>query len=347
MRFVIRLRAWLPLFLFLVCAAPACLAQETLSELLQRKCIREEGIRPEDLPKRVTGGSELDTPESNWVTTYVMDKTKPAASSQSECFYAFRQDKKNSLWTTAKLTWPALKISRQPDGRTIRVDACQGGSITQIDRSAEFIFFSGHINPSAGCTMVVTRSLKFHDTFYGWVVGQFKDGRTIYEHSEVHWAPTHYVELSVYDPIHKAKRAIYPRKPYQNVHTAYIAQVKAVYDACCPKIMPDKTVVMPGGNCSPRFVNHHCNPELFDNYLQGSVVINDGSDALAFATVFNDETKEHPEVIYVFRNVSSAQNGEYREFLARDLTTRYGDRFLSDYLQPKFLSELFDRPAGK
>ncbi len=107
--------------------------------------------------------------------------------------------------------------------------------------------------------------------------------------------------------------------------------------------MPDKTIVMPGGGCSPRFGNHHCNPELFDNSLKGNVVIDDGSDALAFDTVFMDQTKEHPEVIYIFRNLSNAQTIEYREFLARDLTARYGNRPLGDFLQPKFLADILQK----
>jgi hypothetical protein len=347
MRFsILRCAGW-PLFVPLICTAPMCLAQQTLGELLQSKGIREEGIRPEDLPRQVTGGSELETPESKWLMTYVMDKTNPAMTYGSEYFYAFRQDKKSGRWTAARLTWPALKIDRKSNQIIPRVEACRGGAITRIDHAAEFIYIHGHINPSAGCTMVVTRDLKFHDTFYGWTVGELKDGRIVYQHSEVHWAPTHFVELSLYDPIRKAKRAIYPMKPYQSVRMAYMGQVKAVYDACCPKTGPNNTVVMPAADCGPRFGNHHCNPELFDNYLKGNVVINDGSDALAFTTVFADETKEKPEVTYIFRNVSSAQKIEYREFLARHLAARYPNQSLIDMLQPKFLSELFAAPPGK
>jgi hypothetical protein len=101
------------------------------------------------------------------------------------------------------------------------------------------------------------------------------------------------------------------------------------------------------GRKIPSFGNYHCNPELFNNSLKGSVVISDAGDALAFAAVFNDETKENPEMIYVFRNVSDAKKIEYREFLARDLAARFGDRPLSDYLQPQYLSDLFARPAGR
>ena len=52
-----------------------------------------------------------------------------------------------------------------------------------------------------------------HDTFYGWPVAHFKDGRIVYEHSEIHFAPTHYVELSIYDPVRRRSRQIYPPSP--------------------------------------------------------------------------------------------------------------------------------------
>ncbi len=312
-----------------------CLAAETLREMLAREGIREDLCRHEDLSKEVNGLTEGENPDSRILATHVL---LPGASTLDEFFYAFRFDKKSNNWTGARLDWPV----RNPDKLVNPAESCQGGTITRIDQMDRYIYLEGHINPSASCTMVVTRDLEFQGTFYGGVVGQFKSGLVIYEHSEVHWAPTHYVELSLYDPIHQTSRKIYPLKPYQSVRTAYIAKVKEVYEACCPKVLLDKTIVMPGGGCSPRFGNHHCDPELFDNYLAGGVLTNDDTDSLVFSTVFSDETKEHPEVVYIFRDISNKEKMQYRGFLLEDLTRRYGKRPLTDFLLPDILSALWE-----
>lgn len=317
-----------------------CLAAETLAEMLAREGIREDLCRAEDLSKEVNGLTERENPDSRILAAQVL---QPGASTPDDFFYAFRLDKKSHSWTGAKLGWPVL----DPDKFVDPAESCQGGAITRIDQTDRYIYFNGHINPSAGCTMVVTRDLEFQGTFYGWVVGQFKNELVIYEHSEIHFAPTHYVELSLYDPIHHTSRKIYPLKPYQSVRAAYIAKVKAVYEACCPKVLPDKTIGMPGAGCSPRFGNHHCDPELFDNHLAGDVLTKDDTDSLVFSTVFSDETKEQPEVVYIFRNVSNKEKMQYREFLLEDLITRYGKRPLTDFLVPDILSALWEPTEAK
>ena len=83
---------------------------------------------------------------------------------------------------------------------------------------------------------------------------------------------------------------------------------------------------MPGGYCRPRFCNHHCDPELFDNYLKEGVLQNDGTDSLILSTDFNGEIQDRPEVVYVFRDVSNAEKMQYREFPLSDLIGRFGKR---------------------
>jgi hypothetical protein len=313
--------------------APFCSA-ETLKEMMQREGIPAGLSQTTDLQKKITSGADTDVEDSKIVATYVQAANSTTLDDE---FYVFRLDKRSSRWSGTKLNWPELETTRT-DGR---VKSCHGGSFVRIDASENFIYLDGHINPSASCTMVVTRDLKFHSTFYGWVVRQFKEDSVLYEHSEVHFAPTHYVELSLYDPIDRTSRKIYPLKPYQRLRLAYIAEVQTAYNECCPRLQPDNTLVLPLKDCGPKFGNHHCNAELFDNSLTGDLEINYVTDSLAFSTTFNDVTEKHPVVVYVFRNISDPTQMQYREFLQDDLVRVYGNHSLSEYLSPSMLSTLF------
>ncbi len=317
-------------FAILMFTVPARLPAETLREMLLREGIPLEMSRTNDLEKQVTSGSACDLKDSRIVATYVQEGN---SSILGEYFYVYRFDKRSGKWAANELKWPDLS----QDGK---VKSCQGGSLTRIDGADNFIYLDGHINPSASCTMVVTRDLKFHGTFYGWVVGRSRGDTVVYEHSEIHFAPTHYVELSLYDPVSRTSRKIYPLKPYQAVRQGYIAKVQAAYAECCQRLLTDNTQ-LPRKDCDPKFGNHHCDAELFENYLTGLIETNNVTDSVAFSTVFADVTEEHPLVIYVYRDVSNSKKMRYREILKTDLTRLYGDHPLSEYLLPGILSALF------
>jgi hypothetical protein len=319
----------------LLFTARICLA-ETLRELLQREGIPSGECRSEDLEKQVTSGTAADLEGARFVATYVQEGDSSVLPDE---FYLFRLDRQSGIWSTGVLKWPEPELG----GTDGRVKSCQGGSLMRVDASDNFIYVDGHITPSASCTMVVTRDLKFHGTFAGWVVGRFKGDTLVYQHSQIHFAPTHYVELSLYDSASRTSRKIYPFKPYQAVRQAYIAEVQAVYDRCCPQLAADGRVLPLREVCGPQFGNHHCNAELFDNSLKGPVETDLLTDSLAFWTTFDDVTQEHPVVLYVFRNLSDPKKLQYREFLQDDLIRLFDEHPLSEYLSPEILPRLFDK----
>ena len=77
----------------------------------------------------------------------------------------------------------------------------------------------------------------------------------MYQWSEVHFAPTHYAEVSLCDRGTGRDLRIYPMKPYQRTRTEHINRVRRVYS----------------NDEWSRAHNHHCNPELFDNFIVGDV----------------------------------------------------------------------------
>lgn len=159
-----------------------------------------------------------------------------------------------------------------------------------------------------------------------------------YEHSAVPFAPTHFVELSVYAATRRTSRQIYPLEPCQPLRCRHIRAVQAAHDWCD---RDEDTRSQCGGDFAMR--KHHLNAKLFDNYRDGPVAANDATDALAFVTVFDDVVQDHPRVVYVFRHVTNGTRMEQREFLRDDLVRRFGEQPLAAYLQPATLARLFAR----
>ena len=330
------------ILLFWVSVNPGRLPAETFGQMLHREGIKTDVVLKGDYDKPINAGSSLETGDFRILPVHVVEGSDSGTGLLGNYFYVFRRDLKTGHWTASRLSWP----DQSPDAPVPRTESCSGGSITRTDAAGGFIYFGGHINPSAGCTLVATRNLEFHDTFYGWVVGEFQSGKVIFQNSLVHFAPTHNVELSLYDPRDKTVRRVYPLKPYGPVRSAYIEKVRVVYEACCPKALPVNTIARPVKDCGPKFGNHHCDPERFDNSLRGEAFTSDGEDAFIFRTVFDDLTEEHPEAVSILRHVSRAEAMQYREFLWNDLTRRYGDRPLGHYLRKDILDELFAEPAS-
>ena len=200
-----RPHVWMICLAIVTFSESPCLA-ETLREMLQREGIPSDVCRSTDLEMQTTSGATADLEDSRIIATYVQ---RDHSSNLGDDFYLFRLDKRSRRWSASELRWPDLETS-QTDGR---VKSCHGGSFSGIDRSDNFIYLDGHITPSASCTMIVTRDLRFHGTFAGWVVGRSRGDRVVYEHNEIHFTPTHYVELSLYDPVSRTSRKIYPLKP--------------------------------------------------------------------------------------------------------------------------------------
>jgi hypothetical protein len=57
------------------------------------------------------------------------------------------------------------------------------------------------------------------DPLCGWELAILPDERIVYHHSQIHFAPTHWLEVSVFDPTTLKEKQIYPPKPYQPVRT--------------------------------------------------------------------------------------------------------------------------------
>src|SRR6266511_4377200 len=85
-----------------------------------------------------------------------------------------------------------------------------------------FVHESIHINPSAEQLRILSNG-KLLRELYGWELATLPDESVVYHHSQVHFAPTHFLEISVFNPQTSKEKQIYPPTPNQPVRREFIA----------------------------------------------------------------------------------------------------------------------------
>ncbi len=245
------------------------LAANTLREALRGNNIPVAGRPAADLDRKITSYATYDAIDEFVIAYYPDD----GSGLLGETLYVDLYRKPQSGWITRRFE----RNSEDGDRPTLF-----GGSVIGIAKAGDYFLINTHVNPSASQTLVLGRDLEYHDTFFGWAVSIFPDGLVVYQHSEVHFAPTHYVEMSVYDARTKKHRQIYPKKPYGPVRQRHVGQVRAAYQKRGEEWFKKN--------------NHHMNPELFDNFLQGDVAADGAVHSLAFVIAFdNTDTWDYAE----------------------------------------------------
>jgi hypothetical protein len=216
------------------------------------------------------------------------------------------------------------------------------GSAVGITEAGDMLYVGLHLSPSAECLLVFSRDLKLKKTLYGWPVASFSSGAIVLQKSMVHFAPTHPLELSVFDPASGSLTPIYP--PQSDPFRAeYVRRLEA-------EISP-----------SDRCEGYNCegNPQRFDNDFASTcapirctsqIATNEKTGALAFIAQFSpigflrfDKEKSSPEwserVVYVYRIFPGPI--EYRAFRPTDMKERFGISSLDALLTPESLARIF------
>jgi hypothetical protein len=262
--------------------------------------------------------------ERSFVLVYatLMDQTKT--------WHLVKLDKETQMWSQMEINDAVVR-------KTGKIDQLlELGSLMAVIESDRFYFINTHINPSSGWTLILTRDLALSDALGGWVVATYPDDTILYHPSQIHFAPTHFTEINVYDPDTRIDKHIFPQKPYQPLWLDHMEKVGRVYEQLAEN-----------GWCMQQ--NHHCNPEWFWNTL-GEVAVNDQTDSLAFVITFTVASEpelqaaglEDTQAIYVYRGVRS-DTVAYREISLDDLKRRLGDDFrLEQLLEKEMLAEIFE-----
>jgi bla regulator protein BlaR1 len=254
-------------------------SQKTLRDVLNENNIGTEDADISFIDKAVTGYSVLNDPKVFCIAFYLNSKPRPFNEIYVKLF-----DKKQNKWTQQRI-----------DFETVRAVSRFGpGSIVGVTHALDYVYLKIHRTPSACYTLVLTKDLKFHNVLYGWPLKAFDDGTLVYHNSQVHFAPTHSAEISIYNPHTKIDKKIYPSKPYSKIRTDHIRKVKAAYE---------KT-----GTDWFRINNHHMDPERFNNHLRGEVAIDNEKRSLSFVIGYNNKDfggEGITEVLHVYENIDA------------------------------------------
>jgi hypothetical protein len=146
--------------------------------------------------------------------------------------------------------------------------------VVEVKRTPRFIYLDSHVNPSAGRLIILSRDFKLAGTFYGWEAATLPDDTIVYHHSQIHLAPTHSLEISVFNPNTRKERQIYPPEPWQPVRRDFIQRVAQIYKQRGAEWFAQH--------------NHHMDPELFDSSLEGEVIVDASSKTFKFIVRFGD-----------------------------------------------------------
>lgn len=227
-------------------------------------------------------------------------------------------------------------------GDQIAHSECVGSILGAHSLTSAFLLDT-HINPSAGCLVILDRNLSFRNALYGWYLAAVDDTRIVFQRSEVHFAAVHPAELALYDLTTKQETSLFPRKPFQRIRSEYTAKLRDFYrthEEWC------------------RENNDPCEPETVDSSLEGEIAVNHREHALAFVIDYDSYDRfrgssglvQKPvnpgKVVYVYRYVNDEAKLDYREMLVSDVEKRFGKLSLRALLEPTVLQEIFRGTVG-
>jgi hypothetical protein len=221
------------------------------------------------------------------------------------------------LYDKRQKSWRSQSIANTADCR---------GSVMRIEAIGIYFALDIHLNPSAGCVLLLTSQLRLKRVLSGWVIGSFSSGDMIVEHSQVHFAPTHPLQLDIYDPGADTIQQIFPPKN----------------DPFREDFMSDLHDNISEDYC--RRENASCNPADVDTSAEGFET-SDATHSFAFLANFSsigfgpkaEDVVGDRKVLYVFRHRGS--NWNYREFLANEFPIS-----AKDALTPSTIKGIFTNP---
>jgi hypothetical protein len=295
---------------------------ETLGDVLRNNQVPLPATTVANVEQRVTSYAVLDNPDAFAIAYYRDD----GSNLLSPPLYLLRYFKRQHRWQTGALRQASVNIGPFSD-------LCFGSAQT-FEEFYGVLYITTHLNPSAECTLILGQDLRLKKTLYGWYLGSLRNGLVIFHNSEVHFAPTHPMEISIYDPRKGTERKIYP--PFHDTaRDRYIDALDAV----------------PPDDQWCRENNSHCETGQFSSELVGPVEINERTASFGFIAQFTSEgygpkaEKEVGErhVIYIYRFIG--EKLVHRELEIEKAEELFGTSSVGALLHPKLLQRIFRERA--
>lgn len=301
---------------------------KTLRQVLSSDQMPVDAPSLQNLGKVITSGAELNTQNEFVIAYYISDGTETL----NPPIYIDAYDRETQKWKSGTI--------ESADAKREGADNECFGSVLSISALPAGYALETHINPSAGCELILSRELEFKTSLYGWIVGHFGDGGILYHRSQVHFATVHPAEIALYDAATGKDQTIFPRKPFQAVRLEISKQLQEFFQAHADYC---------------RKADDPCDPESFDSELKGEVVTDDREHAVAFEISYElqgygqDENKPGgpADVVYIYRHVNDGAKMEYREMLWSEIKARAGDVPLQKLVEPEILAKIFAAGAAE
>jgi hypothetical protein len=301
-----------------------------LRAVLRAFCIQASAEAPVNLDEDVQYAGYNDTDE--FVLAY---NGVTGAGAVEQPVHVVRLDKRQQAWTSADFS--DIKTEILP-GLTA---ACLG-AIEDVQKAGALFYVSIHLSPSAGCLAVISRDLKLQRVFSGWIAAEFSSGAVVLEGSTVHFAPTHPLSLSLFDPSDGSMKSIYPVEN-DPLRAQYVQRLR--------------TEILPADRCQGE--NCEADPEHFDSDLtpvclsvecKPAIAVNDEAASLAFGVQFSpigfirfekvkDALEWDERVVFVYRFIHGEV--EHREFTVSEMQSQFGVASIDALLMPDMLKRVF------
>ncbi len=231
-----------------LCLAPA-LSCETLGNVLAARNVAADNVAANDLEQPITSFA-VSADNSPFLIAYYDDD---GSGSLPSVLHVLRYDKR-----THDLRRTDLHGADVPfhgfHGVMEQVSNTCMGSVLAVSERQGFITIETHINPSAGCVLVLTPDLHFNAGLWGWVLARL-DGEIILRDNMIHFAKIHDARLSLYDPRERKTASIY---------SAYADDARQHFSAELKKHLPSSEW------CASE--NNPCDPKSFSTDIDHVIV---------------------------------------------------------------------------
>lgn len=274
-------------FLMLVACAIPKLSAETVADVLRVAKIPAHSLAPADLAATITNYAKAGT--GPFLLAYHI---ADGSDRLSPSLRILRYDR----------TTKALRSATITAANTPAADNYCFGSALAIRESRGTIYIDVHLNPSAGCLLVLSPELKVKAVLPGWLLALIGADYAVVRGSETHFASVHPMHIVLFDVKRNQPAELYPypddpqRAAFSQLLKEHISQ-----DWC-------------------RENNAPCDPENFETDLIGSVIVNEPGKIFGFQAQFSadgfgpaaDKSIPARTVTYLFREKSGLW--EHREF---------------------------------
>jgi hypothetical protein len=245
-------------------------------------------------------------------------------------YYAINQQEPNSITPPLRVllldkrtnSWKYLEIQPDPD------NACVS-TVVSVKSMGEKFFIATHMTPDASCQFVLSHNLKLEHILFGSPAQVPSSRRLIVEGNADHFAMTHPLSLSLYDPASAKETPLLP-----------------VDDDCAIKWIDDElSDLIDDAWC--RENNSPCEASGMSGMAE-DVFVNDRPNAVAMhVQYFGDGMGPRAEnfkadVIYVFD--LQGKTVLHQEFKPDVLEKMIGKYDMQKLTQPSILRRLFSRP---